>query len=290
MKTKIFVISFIAVSILLGVLFGRKQQEINSVSNQIPVPGISESEKPDKILVILDSIEKTQVDTFSFIESPCNNLAEIESPYNNLVDWNELKKAFQQWRENEISKGYYVESCLDNPEAFIEKYGDKWMTGSLRYALPDNPEEFTTYKADINFDRKQEVIVRIFPIDCVNGCGLAAHEPLYVTFLSRQGHYIVDNTFIHKVEKTIRNFRKQFSNREYQWILIDDIKSERGIIVISGNSYIHLDNDVDCCPSIEFDFTVYMDKTGKEYMLINGVYKNQLEEKADTFNFKLRIE
>jgi len=280
MKTKIIVLSFIAVTILFCVSCGKKQQEFKSISNSIPISVISESEQPDKILVILDSIAKTQVDT---------DLS-ISVPYNNLSDWNKVKKVFRQWRNDEISKGYYVESCLENPEKFIEKYEDKWMTDSLRYAIPNNPEKFTTYKADINFDGKQDVIFKIFPIDCIEGNGLAAPTPIYVTLLSKEGSYIVDNTFIYKVEKSIKNFSKTLSNNEYQWILIDDIKSERGIVVISGNSHIYLDDDASCCPSIVFDFTGYIDKTMKGYIQITGVYKNQFEETEDKFNLKLKVE
>ena len=119
---------------------------------------------------------------------------------------------------------------------------------------------------------------------------MAAHPPLYVTVLSKDTNYIVDNTCIQKVEKTIQNFRKKLSEREYLYISIDKIKNEKGFIVLSGNSCIYLEYDASCCPSIEFNFTAYMDKTKKGYIRINGVNKNQFEKKADTFRLELRIE
>lgn len=258
-------------------------EKANTTSNQIDV------------FKIIGSLAKTQVDT--------NLLTTIseDNPAFNLSDWDKIKTAYRQWREDEIRKGFYVESCLENPEVFIEKYGDKWMTDSLRYALPNIPEKFPvihekfgfdidTFMVDMNFDGKQDIIFKILPDDCLQGNGLAAHPPIYLTVLSRENTYIVDNTHINKVEKSIENFREKLSDREYSWISIDKIKNEQGIISISGNSCIYLENDASCCPSVEFDFTAYMDKTTNGYIQVNGVYKNEFEETENKFELKLRIE
>lgn len=211
-----------------------------------------------------------------FLLSACNNSSKQENNNStfDFSDWNNVKEVFNQWRTQQIKKGYFAESCLSNPEEFINKYGDKWQTDSLRYALPNLPEKFNseidTCMVDINSDGEQDVIFKINPIDCINGNGASTHLPLYLSVISNGDKYVIDNTYIDKIEIAIGDYRKQLSNREYQWFQIDSIRNENGNIVISGNSSIYLNDDASCCPSIELSFVGYIDKTMKGHIDIIG--------------------
>ncbi|NDW09321.1 hypothetical protein [Dysgonomonas sp. 520] len=227
--------------------------------------------------------------------SACNTSSKKENNNSmfDLSDWNNVKEVFNQWRKQEIKKGYFVESCLSNAEEFINKYGDKWETDSLRYALPNLSEKFNsdidTCMVDINLDGKQDVIFKINPIDCVNGNGASAHPPLYISVISSKNSYIIDNTCISKVETAIRDYRKQLSNREYQWFQIDSIRNDKGIIVMSGNSSIYLNDDANCCPSIELSFVGYINKSMKGHINIEAINTNQFDNTESKFKTKLVI-
>ncbi|NDW09429.1 hypothetical protein [Dysgonomonas sp. 520] len=239
---------------------------------------------------------KTKIYLLGFItllSFACNSSNKQES-YNSLFDlsdWNKVKEVFNQWRKQEIKKGYFVENCLSNPEEFINKYGDKWETDSLRYALPNLLEKFNsdidTCMVDINLDGKQDVIFKINPIDCVNGA--STHPPLYILVVSSKNSYIIDNTCISKVKTAIRDYTKQLSNREYQWFQIDSIRNDKGIIIISGNSSIYLNDDANCCPSIELNFIAYIDKSMKGHINIEAINTNQFDNTESKFKTKLVI-
>jgi hypothetical protein len=214
-----------------------------------------------------------------------------KSQENKPLNWDKVKVAFKQWRSGELKKGYYVENCLADPMEFIEKYGDKWMTDSLRYALPAIPkklnEDFDTCLVDINFDGKQDVIFRIRPEDCLQGNGSSVHPPIHITFISKNDNYVFDNSCIDSVEKTIKDYAEQLSSRNYQWFQIKSISTNKNRIIISGSSFVLLDDDASCCPSIEFDFKGYVQKSGKGYIEIDGIHRNWVTEENKKIKLQL---
>ncbi len=223
-------------------------------------------------------------------------------------NWNIIKKAYSQWRKQELKKGYFMAYCpvyndsIGSYKDYIYDYegedtGLEWGGyGGLRYAVPEIPDEFSrefdVFKVDINFDEKQDVIFRILPIDCINGLGtFSMHPPIYVSLVSNGNKYEFDNSLINRVITATKDFSKKFQNHDFHWLEIKDITNQNGVLVISGDFMVYLENDASCCPSINPQFSCYIDKTGKGYLDMEVVYKPQSfpEDIEARYNIKLRL-
>ena len=206
-------------------------------------------------------------------------------------DW---KDAYQQWREREIENCNFAPRCFDKHWDYILKKNDTILEAT-RYALPELPEysidnydcdPIAVCMADINFDGKQDVLLRIYPQDCIGGLGqLSVHPPVHVMFLSKGDKYIHDNFYPDKVVNTITDYGKRIgkgSYYSYYWVDIKKIYVDNDMIVFLGYSFAYSGGDAVCCPSFEFDFKICIDSnTQKGDVYIDGIY-NYINNEGET--------
>ena len=225
-------------------------------------------------------------------------------------DWENVKKGYNQWRNAEIAKGNYLDTCLSRkPNCALPKlpelFGkEKWQSG--RGVLD-------TLMADINFDGKPDVIFQISPEDCFEPHYTAwEHQTMYLSFLSKGDEYVIDkrNFYLNAVIRTLKSFQKQ-TGHDYDYEIFDtynskanvisigygtgtinSIKSKNGIIEFSGNWISRWPTDYDplCCPGFIFlyDFNYYIDRYGNGYADIKGTYANIRESTEQDFEIRFK--
>ena len=218
-------------------------------------------------------------------------------------DWAIVKKGYDKWRKEEITKGNYQEKCPDSSNQDDEDYSDRLSMN----ALPEIPAEFKRYDevqygcghidtlmADINFDGKPDVIFKIDPEYCMGGTSYYMPLPttIYLSFLSKEGEYQIDNRWIiSKAVENISRFNYEVGDEHIypKGIFVSTIERRGGVIIISGNSITaeHVENstnisddDSNCCPSYRFkySFDYILDKSGNGYAYIDGTYFNNRKE------------
>jgi len=157
--------------------------------------------------------------------------------------------------------------------------------------------------ADLNFDGKVDIILKIDPCDCMRsiGGGAPVRPTMFLTFLSKGNLYVIDkcNTFIYEAIQTMEKFEKEAGDTYSGFVgagtdvvsgglFIKSITSKSGIITISGRSAVteRLEADPSCCPNYQFiyEFNYFMDKNRKGYAEIKGIYTDEQQGIEIPFN------
>ena len=289
MKTKLFLYSLLAFTFLLTSCDFGKERRLRNIADRPPISGVSNTPQ-SRTIAVVDSLAK--IKPIIALETR----KAISTPTFSNTDWRNAQTAFQNWRTHQISNGNFMDSCpdIDFWDTLSETESRQFLNNEKpRYALPniDSDWGIDVLKVDLNFDGRKDVIFRIHPQDCLQGTGTAIHPPLYVTAVSDEmGRYTHNNLLIDNVKRTLKTFRNKLSDWEqWLWVTIDDITTERGVIEISGRSHIFLYTDATCCPSIRYDFLARVDKFGRGYIVVSGVYEYE-RNRTHYFELTLPIE
>jgi hypothetical protein len=302
MNTKILALTIALLLCLSCSQSKSKQAEVNTDTTTV----YSQSETSESDLFNnLTRLEKKKINT-----KLQYNTSFIKPILFSEDDWENVKKAYNKWRKEEIAKGNYQEEC---PDAFLnqdDEDDEDYVDRLGMDALPNIPAKFKrdgevhygemymdTLMADINFDGKLDVVFKVDPMDCMGSSSLL--PTIYPSFLSKENQYQTDNswTVSKAIEAIIRfNYEAGDGRVATEGAFVSSIEAKDGVIIISGNSAAteyfensaESDDDPNCCPSywFEYDFHYYIDKSGNGYADIDGMYVNDRNETKKRFVIK----
>jgi len=142
-----------------------------------------------------------------------------------------IKNRFDQWKNDEISKGRVLSEENCNPSIALSK-GLNQISGI--------PDEVDFSYAHINTDNLIDALVTFQPMQCDGGNGLMWAQ-IQIVILSNNGSYEIDDDYF----KSIGNDLKGFYH-------LDSVTSSE----FSGTYFEFLDGDAHCCPSVKKRITI----------------------------------
>lgn len=226
--------------------------------------------------------------SFILLSISCNNQNKENNSQNITI--NNLFLKYNEWRQNEINLGNFSDRCL--PMDSIE-----FLTN--RYALPKISDFDTTYY-DIkeidtssffyNNDTLLDYLFTIRPRDCENGTGIfSQHPPTYLLMLTDGNNFTIDNSVLKNVEKSLNNFFNNINGFYANRLYFDKIYKLDGENMLDGYFLVWLEDDANCCPSIEAEFKVYLPtSTNQGIIEIQGIIITGQETEAKEV-FKKRL-
>lgn len=176
---------------------------------------------------MLKIIIQTIASILFFVGLSCKLTAQSKSEYVQLLN------KFEQWKSIQYKKGVYATEKNCNLDT-MTKEGYKGPTMGI-------PNDIDISFTDINNDNKLDAIVTFSPDQCDGGNALM-NAQIRVLILSNNAGYIIDDTYIDKIET---RFKKGWFNIE---------KASYGTFF--GTYYEYKETDGRCCSSIRRPFTI----------------------------------
>jgi hypothetical protein len=205
-----------------------------------------------------------------------STILELEPVPFTADDWKKIKKSYYTWRQPKLKKWPF------NTLPRIPK------------KIKHNEGYIDTLMADLNFDGKLDVIFKIYSTEDWDWqyTQMSQKPDEYLSFISKGNEYVVveHNGAINKAVTNLADFINSYFFDYYVVGSIDAVSVEDGIVIISGESrqYHEPFHAPTPGPNYQFEckFNYYMDKSGKGYADIKGIYSDNLTGRKQAFKIK----